>query len=100
MKYSIIVICESCGDTTADTNEIVNDFENKFVELFKTEVAATSAVLASLSHAEWDGATCFVSVPSDSAIKEQYFEACEYAFRDWMFGQPDGLMITIGVGTE
>ncbi|MGR5451417.1 hypothetical protein ACP3V3_16995 [Vibrio sp. PNB22_3_1] len=101
MEYKIIVLCESMGGIQADTEEIQDDFTEKFIELFGSEALATKAVLHALSDSEWVNNECYVSEPwfCDN-IREQYFEASEYAFRDWVFGRPDELAISIGIGRE
>ena len=109
MKYSIIVICETQGCIEADTDEIQNLFFDKFIKQYSSELEATNAVLEAVKASElkfndeeFTGKSdAFVVNPYDhDVIANQFVAANEYAFRDWSFGQPDGIWITIGVGLE
>lgn len=110
MRYLLHADIEICGvspDLSDNEKEsIVDDFLKKFIALFGSEQAATDAVryavMGELDVGELliDDQPYCVYPPETDTINNQYFTACEYAFRDWQLGQPDEISITLGIGVE
>ena len=107
MEYALIVLCEVTGSVTVDTDTVVEDFTDRFIELFGSETLATQAVLQAIDYehvfkpnrnCRWKGGECLVFNPlAGDSIREQYFQSCDYAFRVWVYGKPDELEIILGV---
>lgn len=105
MKYAIIAKCESSAGCDADTDLIAEEFCAKFIEQFANEDDATQAVLDSLTTEDWqddfERDEVYIFAPYHrEKIAIQFEVANDFAFREWLYGEPDDLSIIIGIAIE